>query len=972
MSFKRVKPNPAALLAIGTIGTIGGATLLSVSAACAQVVEITGTRIRSLDAVSNSPVSTVSAGDLNATQPVAVEEVIKNLPSAAPSMGPGMNNGSSGGARIDLRGLGAGSTSSPRTLVLMNGRRLVPFDRFGYVDTNTIPLALLDRVELVTGGASAVYGADAVAGVVNFITKRSFSGVELSGVYGMSGEGDAKRWRTDLAMGSSLADGRGSVMLGIGRTTTDPLTQGERPIGKVTLSSTTGAPSGSSTDVPAQFLGLPGGLGSPQLDTTTGRLVTAGPGFNFAPQNYYVTPMDRTQFSAFGNLVLSEGAEVYGELLYTRSDVVLNSASSGTFFNNYNVPIGNPFIPSAARQQLCTAFNIAAADCVVGNRQTVPLAIGRRFVEFGPRVTDFQNKSSRYTVGVKGALMSNLGGNWGYDAYYASSQADQTRTSLNAASLSKARQALNAVSTTSCIDASNGCVPLNVFGAAGSITPAMLGFISLNAIFNTAVTQEVLAASATGEVTAAKSPWAKSGLNMALGVESRRESLATRADAASGIQGEVLGSGAPVPDRKGSVALKEAFLEAQLPLMQARPGVHSLALEAGYRWTEFAVGGAGSRGYDTSKLGGEYAPIKGLRLRAMQQRATRSPTINELFAPQTSGLSNLATDPCQGNRTNSADANRSGTLSNLCRETGVPSNQIGLLPAPSAGQINNLGGGNADLGPEEAKTTTLGIVFSPQALPGLTLSFDYYKIDIDKAISNASTTDILNGCYDATLNPGFAFNQFCALIFRSPLNGTFNGAESRGVFTASSNLGRYRAAGYDIAVDFRLPLRDLGLAPKWGVLDLGIKVNKVEKLEFQATPTALNRNCNGYYSIACGNNLGEPNFKHKINQRTSWTVGDLRVGYNWRHLSAVIEEPGGASFLESFSRIKSYDYVDLDASWSVSKNLRLSLSIANLFDKKPPVVGNTIGTTSGNSGNTFPQVYDVVGRYFTVGATMKF
>ena len=962
MSIHRTRVNRAALAALG------GGTLLSLGVVQAQTIEITGTRIRSADLVSNSPVSTVTAAELNALQPAAVEEVIKNLPVAVPAMGPGMNNGSTGGARIDLRGLGAGSSSAPRTLVLLNGRRLVPFDRFGYVDTNTIPLALLDRVELVTGGASAVYGADAVAGVVNFITRRQFSGVELSGSYGVSGEGDAKRWRTDLAMGSSLADGRGSVMLGIGRTRTDPLTQGERPSGLVSLSSTTGNPSGSGTDVPAQFLGLPGGLGTRQIDPATGRLVAAGPGFNFSPQNYYVTPMDRTQFSAFGNLVLGEMAEAYAELLYTRSDVVLNLASSGTFFNTFNVPIGNPFIPAAAREQLCAAFSIAAADCVVGNRQTVPLSIGRRFTEFGPRVQAFQNTSSRYTVGLKGSLP----GGWGYDAYYARSAADQVRTSIGSGSLSKARQALNAVSTTTCIDPSNGCVPLDVFGAAGTITPAMLGFINLNAIFDTAATQEVMAAAVTGELASARSPLARSGLNLAFGVETRRETLSTRADAASGIQGEVLGSGAPVPDRAGAIALKEGFVEAQMPLVQGRPGVHVLALEAGYRWTDFSVRGAGSRGYDTYKFGGEYAPVKGLRLRAMQQKATRSPTINELFAPQTSGLSNLATDPCEGSRINSADASRPGTLSHLCRETGVPPGQIGQLSAPSAGQINNLAGGNTALGPEEADTTTIGIVFSPEALPGFTLSVDYYRIGIDKAISNASTTDILNGCYDAALNPGYTFNSFCALVFRNPLNGTFNGAEARGVFTASSNLGRYRTAGIDIAVAYRLPLRQLGLAPAWGTLDLGLVVNRVEKLEFQATPTAVNRNCNGSYSIACGNSFGEPNFRHKFSQRTSWTVGDFRVGTTWRHLSAVIEEPGDASFLPAYARIKSYDVVDLDASWNLNRNLRLSLGITNLFDRKPPVVGNTIGTTSGNSGNTFPQVYDVVGRAFSVGATLKF
>lgn len=961
--FHRSKLSRAALVAIG------GTTLLSMTAALAQTVEITGTRIRSADVVSNSPVSTVTAAELNATQPAAVEEVIKNLPTAVPTMGPGMNNGSTGGARIDLRGLGSGGTSgAPRTLVLLNGRRLVPFDRFGYVDTNTIPVALLDRVEVVTGGASAVYGADAVAGVVNFITKRNYNGVELSGVYGISDESDAKRWRTDLTLGTNLADGKGSVMLGIGRTKTDPLTQGARPIGSVGLSSTTGAPSGSGTDVPSQFLSLPGGLGTRQIDPATGQLVAPGAGFNFTPQNYYITPMDRTQFSAFGNVVINENAEVYGEVLYTRSDVVLNLASSGTFFNTYNVPIGNPFIPAAARQQLCTAFAISAADCVVGNTRTVPLSIGRRFTEFGPRVNDYENKSSRFTLGVKGSIF----GSWGYDAYYAKSEADQVSTRLGWGSLSKVRQALNSVSTTSCIDTSNGCVPLNVFGAEGSITPAMLKFINLNALQQTAVEQDVLAASVNGDIPAAKSPLAKSGLSLALGIESRREKMSTRADAPSGIQGEVLGTGAPLPDRTGEISLKEGYLEAIMPLVQGKPGVQSLALEAGYRSTEFSVRGAGNKTYDTYKFGGEYAPIKGLRVRAMQQKATRSPTINELFAPQTSGLSNLAVDPCQGNRINAAEANTPGTLSNLCRLTGVPANQIGQLSAPSAGQINNLSGGNDQLGPEEADTTTLGIVFSPDAVPGLTVSVDYYKIDIDKAISAPSTTDVLNGCYDATLNPGLGFSSSCALIFRNPLNGTFNGAEARGVFTASSNLGRFRTAGYDIAVNYRLPLRNVGLAPKWGTLDIGLTLNKVDKLEFQATPASVNRNCNGFYSVACGNAFGEPNFKHKFSQRTSWTVGDFRVGYNWRRLSSVIEEPGGTNFLERFASIKAYDYVDLDAAWNVTKNLRLSLSVANAFDKKPPNVGATIGTTSGNSGNTFPQVYDVVGRYFSFGATMKF
>ena len=203
-----------------------------------NVVEVTGTRITSPGITSNSPISSITAAEIQSTQPVAVEEFFKALPAAVPAIGQGTNNGTGGAATIDLRGLG-----SNRSLVLINGRRLVPYNLNGTVDTNSIPIALLNRVDLVTGGASVVYGADAVAGVANFNLKRNFTGVDLTTSYGASAEHrDAKRRRTDLTLGSSLADGRGNVVLSIGKTTSDPLTQGEREYGLASLSSTNGLP----------------------------------------------------------------------------------------------------------------------------------------------------------------------------------------------------------------------------------------------------------------------------------------------------------------------------------------------------------------------------------------------------------------------------------------------------------------------------------------------------------------------------------------------------------------------------------------------------------------------------------------------------------------------------------------------------------------------------------------------------------
>jgi len=959
--FKRTQVCTGALLALGGLLLAGPAWAQS-----GERVEITGSRIRTLDSVSNSPVSTVSAVELNSSQPVAVEEVVKTLPASVPAIGPGTNNGSGGGATIDLRALGSGSVSgASRTLVLLNGRRMVPFNLTGYVDTNTVPIGLIDRVEIVTGGASAVYGADAVAGVVNFILKKSFNGFEASGSYGISEQGDAKRSRADVTIGTSLGDGKGSVILSLGKAKTDPLLQGARPTGQSALGSNNGLPQGSQTDVPAQITGIPG-LGDRQIDPVTGGLVAIGPGFNFQPVNYYQTPMNRQQATALATYRINDNVEVYGELLHTRSDVTLNLAGSGTFLNTYTMPIGNPYIPALARTQLCAAYNIAPGNCVAGDPTPVTLSIGRRFVELGPRIREFDNKTTQWTLGAKGSFTDT----WGYDAYFSHGEADQVLVDRNWGSLSKVRQALNALNTTTCTNTANGCVPINVFGAAGTITPAMLAFVNLDSLQLQSVEQDVAALSVTGDLGAIKSPFAKSPIGVAVGIERRELTAGNKSDSARQIQGEVLGTGAPTPDRQGSVVLKEGYAEVTAPLVEGLPGVHALTFEGAMRATSFTT--TQTTSYNTYKVGGNWSPIRGLKIRGMQQKATRAPSINELYAPQVSGLSNLATDPCQGTLINQADANTPGTLSNLCRATGVPLANIGSLSAPSAGQVNNLSGGNPALEPEEADTTTFGIVFEPDFAKGLSVSVDFYSIEITKAISSASVTDVLTNCYNATANPTFAFNSFCALIFRNPVNGSFNGAEARGVFTALSNLGTFKTRGVDVAVNYRLPLRDVGLDPKWGRVDLGLQYTQVDKLEFQATPASVNRDCNGYYSVACGNAFASPNFKQKWVQRTTWSVGDFTLGYVWKHLGKSTEEPGGTNFLPAFSTIRAYNYIDLNAAWQATKAVRLSLSVNNVRDNQPPIVGNTIGTTSANSGNTFPQTYDTVGRFYNAGLNVRF
>jgi outer membrane receptor protein involved in Fe transport len=950
------------LLPLGAVA-IAVATLLSSQPTQAQVQEeeivVTGTRIRAPGLTANSPIQTVTAEDIQIAQPVAMEEFFKKLPGAIPAIGPGTNNGSNGGASIDLRGLGAN-----RNVVLIDGRRLTPADLDGRTDTNSIPLALIERIDIITGGASAVYGADAVSGAVNVITRRDFEGVELSANYGQSGESDAGRQRYDVTVGSNLADGRGNVALSLGYTKAEPLRQDQRPIGEFSLSSTDGSRQGSGTATPVVINNVVPG----QIDTATGAIVPIHTFYNFQPDNFYQTALDRYQLTALGHYDVTDRIEVYSNLMYTRSDLFSQIAPSGSFLNNYAVPIGNPFLPAAARQQICTAQNIAPANCVPGNPTEVTLSLGRRFEELGPRMQNFENSAFQYTLGVRGDISER----WSYDTYWSYGEGEQTRTRDNWGSLSRVQQALRALNPTTCTVTANNCVPLDIFGPLGSITQPMLNFINLDAISRTNVDQKVFEGFVSGDTGDFGSPWSDQGLGIAAGVEHRRMTAANASDGSSQVQGEVLGTGAPLPDRKGTVTLEEIFAELLFPLVSGRRGVQALTLEAGARRTDFEVRGtASSRSYDSYKFGGEWAPVEQFRIRLMRQRATRSPNINELFEPITSGLSNLAVDPCQLGLINQAEANTPGTLSNLCRLTGVPLAAIGALPAPSAGQINVRTGGNPALGPEVADTETMGFVWTPNFADSLTITLDYYKIEVNEAVSSPTAPDVLNDCYTTARNPTLTLNAGCALVLRDPVTGTFNGATAPGVVRALSNVGYYETDGYDVGADYNFTFDN----PRLGDLSISFHANLVESWNFQATPAAVLRDCLGYYSVACDtatNLTSGPRPELVWAQSTRWAFGNFDLALTWRNISSLEEEPGGATFFPAFMSIPEYDYFDFHAGWDATERVRFSLTVLNLTDEEPPNVGQTIGGTSNNSGNTYPQSYDAIGRFMSLGVDMRF
>jgi len=367
----------------------------------------------------------------------------------------------------------------------------------------------------------------------------------------------------------------------------------------------------------------------------------------------------------------------------------------------------------------------------------------------------------------------------------------------------------------------------------------------------------------------------------------------------------------------------------------------------------------------------------------MYQVAVRSPNIQELYQSAVTQLGNLQIDPCQASALPSAASNPK--LAALCIATGAPSGSIGSIPAPTATQINNLNSGNRKLRPEQAHTYTLGLVLVPRIAPGFSMTVDYFNITVDNAITKPSSGDIINGCYSASLNPNFDYNGFCQLIQRNPLTGSLNGgAETPGVILGGSNLGVIQTAGVDLGATYRFDLSALGLKGTPGKLAIGVNGTWLDYYHFQATPNAINRDCTGYYS----NNCGTPRPTFRWNARTTYENGGFTASLLWNHMSAVSLEPylataitplstpqpGGpnpSTVLAAYRHIGAYDTFDLALRQKIG-DFELGLQVENLFDRQPPIIGNTIAGSAFNTGNTFPTIYDVVGRSFMVSGRVKF
>lgn len=943
-----------------------------------EEIVVTGSLIRDPNVVSSSPVQVISQQEFELRQTNVAEDVLRVLPGAVPNVGSAVNNGNGGASFVDLRGLGPN-----RNIVLLDGNRVTPFNTTGQVDLNNIPLALIERVDALTGGAATTYGADAVSGVVNFITRRDFSGMEVNGSEQISGKGDGNYYRVDATIGANLAEDKGNIVLSLGYQKSNAIYQGDRTFSNTQYRSTSGQASGSDVTIPGEFI-----LGNAQvqIDPSTGTLVPVFAKFNFNPYNLFRTPFKRFNIFAQGHYDVTDGIEVYGRGLFSKTRVSTIVAPSGIFDEVLTVPVSNPYLPAAARAQFCADQGISVADCIAAEAATDPdnpafrtleIETLRRTPDVGPRINRFGTTVFDYRVGIRGDITDRIR----FDLTAAYGESENINKFDNYVLLSRARQAAFATNTRTCIDPGNNCVPVNLFGGPGSITPQQAAFLTAGST----TTNTTSLAQARGLVSGdfgLSSPWASTPINFAAGAEYRKYTAAQSSDLLAQTPGELGGAGGAAPDIKGSYDVYEGFGELNVPIVSDRPFFESLSLETGVRYSHYRVFAAGDPTFNstTYKAGGSWEPMSGIKVRGNYQRAVRAPDIGALFTPTATGLTNLTVDPCVG-AAPTTDAN----LRAICLAQGAPASSIGLIQPPNSNQANLTSGGNPNLRPEKSDSYTLGVVLTPRRIvAGLTITADYYNIIVNHAVSGPTPADVIGACFNNITAQSAASAACSVAIRRNPGTGQLSGspATTPGLLAPTTNTGRLKTDGIDVSLTYR---RDLGFAK----LDLGFQGNWTHRSVFQALAftspqfpvKSLARDCVGFYSVNCLSI--QPEFSW--NQRTTLAFGPVDASLLWRHIDAVKFEPSEGTVFSGplkggdlngkvvdFNRIKAANYFDLAIHVEATPRADLTLTINNLLDRKPPIVGNTIGNTLYNSGNTYPSTYDAIGRNFAVSVRLKF
>ena len=960
-----------------------------------EEVVVTGTRLRDPNVISSSQITTVQVEDISDRGITRVEDYLNDLPQISPGQAITASNGSSGTATVNVRNLGCA-----RTLVLINGQRLAPGTTGGgnCADLNSIPTLLLERVEVLTGGASSTYGSDAVAGVVNFILDDDFEGFKANYMHSFYSHSNDNGEFRDLvssfgyeladksvttgetnklaaAFGGSILDGQGHVTGFIEKTDTSPILQGDYDISACALTGGKSACGGSSTIPPGRWadFGRYGAAGYVNKDPSIKRLdlkalgdefvPREGQTFNYNPTNFFQRPDERLNAGFFGNFEITQNIEAYVNVRSMQSESNAQIAYSGTFGNITAIPCYNALLSRQQYDTVCGDWEgmggdhapdfpsaaaalayISSLDLAVGAGDIIgysaPLYSLKRNVEGGPRqsITTYDNTAQIY--GLRGEIANG----WTYDVSYQLSDVEYTeeyRNDLSVIAMNRAIDVISVNGAPTCVTALNGtdpaCIPYNLFSGGlsgdGGIQaihdagPELQQYIANSTFVRGVGEQEIVQAVASGEFPFAI-PGAPSTISAAFGVESKKVSTDYRPDRPSRT-GDRSGSGGATLPLAGGYDVNEYFVELGIPVLD------NLSFDAGYRYADYSTG----HQTDTYKLGAFWRVSDDVALRASFQSAIRHASLYELFRATGFNLVDLPDDPCGLSMTASQSA---------CANTGLAANLYGTDLKSPADQYNILQGGNVMVAPEESASFTVGLVATPAFIEGLTLTLDYFDINVEQGIDNIPAATALQKCLDTGIE------AFCNLINRHPTNGSL--WLTGGYISAqTTNLSEENVEGVDIIFDYNLDT-PIGPVELQGVSTYLITSDLIE------LPGEAALECAGYWGTYCGKNP-QPQWSGNY-KATYMTPYDIRVSLSLRHLGKT--EDLGSNEID----FKSETYWDLTAEWSATGNYTVTGGISNLLDTDPQVSSDA-GTAPGN-GNTFPAFFDALGRYVFVNLGVSF
>lgn len=902
-------------------------------AASIDDVIVTGSRIVRDGYEAPSPTTVIGLQDIEAAAPANLADFVNRLPqlggtTTPRTTGAGVGGGTGGANFLNMRALGAS-----RTLVLLNGNRVVPAATTGAVDLNLLPTALVERVDVVTGGASAAYGSDAVAGVVNFILDNDFTGMKGNIQTGISQEGDGQTYNAELSFGTPFADRRGHLLFSGQVTSIGEVAEagsrdwfrGYKLIGNPSYTLTNGQP--ALLLLPNVGLGraTPGGLigagplrgtafgpgGALQTFTygsiTSGNIMSGGTPYELAAGQQLQAPVEQYSLFTRASFDLSDAATAYVEASYGHSDVTSHS-SPYVRHGNITIRAGNPYIPTALNMTGITSFSL-----------------GRTNEEFG--LPDARNirEMSRGVIGIDGTF----GETWRWSAYYQYGQVGITNTVSNNPIVARYDLAVDVVRNpavggvagvavgdpvcrSTLTSPGNGCQPFNPFGF-GSPSQASLSWISGVARQDIEVKQEVAAANVQFEPF---SIWA-GPVSVAAGAEWRKESYVSTTDALSITNSFWLGNYKP---GGGEYSVKEIYAEVIAPLVRDLPFIQSLDFNGAVRSTEYSTSG----NVTTWKAGLTYDVNDTLRFRGTRSRDIRAPNLNDLFL---------------GGQANSNSV------------------QDVLQPGAPSVFITTLSGGNPFLTPEVAETTAYGFVFRPAFLEGFSMSLDYFEIDIADAIVNQGAAATVNQCY------GFGVPQIpaacSAITLATP--GTLVGAVVR---TSGINLQSLSTSGYDFEVSYQQPVSNF--VSSWeGDLTLrlvGARTTQYETVLAGAVTDSLNM---------LGNAL-----EWRWLATAGYTLGPSRTTFSLRYVGPAVYNnlPVGNPQSVDQNDIDDVAYLDISQNYDLEiggREVQLYGVIENVFNTDPPVVGGGGANNQTNFGAS-AQYHDTIGRSFRVGLRFVF